>query len=86
MKKNILAGYDNLLNPTPTAPAAQEQAPTEKVRGNYKTVCYSINPDVAEKMRYIARYDRKKLNEVVTEAFAAYIAAWKPTNEKPLKF
>ena len=83
MKKNIIKGYDSLLNPTPIA--AQEQAPVERVKGNYKTVCYSINPDVAEKMRYIARYDRKKLNEVVTEAFAAYIEQWEPTKEKPIK-
>lgn len=86
MKKNITTGYSDLLNPTPAETPAAAQEPAKKAKGNYKTVCYSIDADIAEKMRYIAHYDRKKINVVVVEAFAAYIANWKPTNEKPIKF
>lgn len=65
------------------APAATPQEPT-KQRGNYKTVCYSIPTDVADKIRYIAYWDRKKLNAVVVEAFRAYCENWKPsTDEQP---
>lgn len=87
MKKvDITAGLDALLT-QPTgkdqAPAATPQEPA-KQRGNYKTVCYSIPTDIADKIRYIAYWDRKKLNAVVVEAFAAYCENWKPsTDAKP---
>ena len=91
----LTGGLDALLSAAPIATpqeqpaapvAATAEEPGAKVRGNYKTVCYSIPPDIADKMRYIARYDRKKLNAVVVEAFAAYINGWEPaTDEKPVK-
>jgi len=87
MKKNITVGFDNLLNPNTTK--AQEPAQgtdTGKEKGNYKTVCYSIPPETAEKIRKIAAWDRKKINAVVTEAFEQYAAKWKPTVEEPPKF
>lgn len=92
MKKNLATNYGNLLNTNPTK--AQEpinDTPTEKatitrITGNYKTVCYSIPPETAEKIRKIAAWDRKKINAVVTEAFEQYAAKWKPTVEKPPKF
>lgn len=86
MKKNITTGFDNLLNPNTGKAPAPEQAPTtEKVKGNYKTVCYSIPPETAEKIRKIADWDRRKINAVVTEAFEQYAAQWKPIVAKPPK-
>ena len=91
-KKNtiIAAGLNGLLAPAaPVAPAVEPEqaaAAEQPAKGNYKTVCYSIPPEVAEYMRYIARYDRKKINAVVVEAFAAYINSWRPApQEKPKK-
>ena len=86
MKKNetIAAGLNGLLTATP-----QEQQPAQepaKIKGNYQIVCYSIPPDLAEKIRYIAYYDRRKLNAVVADAFASYIKQWQPAPyEKPRK-
>lgn len=88
-KNNIIeAGLNGLLTPTAQTPGPQDPAQEpEKVKGNYKTVCYSISPELADKIRYIAYWDRKKLNAVVTEALTAYCDAWKPaTGEKPKKF
>lgn len=94
-KNNIIAGgLQGLLAPaaatvTPQDPGQQEQAPkrVKREKGDYKTVCYSIPPELAEKIRYIAYWDRKKLNAVVVEAFTAYCEQWKPaTGEKPKKF
>lgn len=77
-KKELLAdGLGGLLNPDGQTPA---KAP------KLKTVCYYITPELDEKIRYIAYYDRKKITEVVTEAFNAYIEKWKPApNPKPRK-
>ena len=87
MKKNITTGFDNLLNPNPTKAQETVQEPaTEKVKGNYKTVCYSIPPETADKIRKIAEWDRRKINAVVTEAFEQYAASWKPVVSKPPKF
>ena len=87
MRKNINTTYGSLLNPTPTKAQANEQEPaTEKVKGDYKTVCYSIPPATADKIRKIAAWDRKRINAVVTEAFEQYAANWKPAVAKPPKF
>ena len=87
-KKNniITAGLNGLLGPAPasTPDVRQEQAEKPaKQRGNYTTVCYSIPPEIAEKIRYIAYWDRKKINAVVVEAFEQYAAKWKPDGETP---
>ncbi len=89
----IAAGLNGLLSapaqPQETAPTAAPQEPEQapKQKGNYKTVCYSIPPELAEKIRYIAYWDRKKLNAVVVEAFEQYAANWNPsTGEKPKTF
>jgi hypothetical protein len=92
-KKNniIAAGLNGILGPAtatpqaPTATAAPDAPKPERIKGNYKTVCYSIPPELAEKIRYIAYWDRKKLNAVVTEAFEMYCNAWAPAGEKPKK-
>lgn len=75
MKKTAIAGLDDLL-----AAGPQETAPAP--RRAYKTVCYSLDAELADKIRYIAYWDRKKLNAVVAEALADYIAKWEPAREK----
>lgn len=88
MKKNVTAGLNGLLNTVPAQEPKQEQAePTVKRGGkNCKVVSYSLTAELDEKMRYIAYFDRKKINAVVTEAFEAYIANWNPApQEKPKK-
>lgn len=87
-KKNdiIAGGLNGLLNPTATEPTTVQAEPeTTKAKPRNKTVCYSIPVEVADKVKYIAHYDRKTVGGVVTEALAAYIDAWKPTTEKPRK-
>lgn len=91
----IAAGLNGLLSAPAqlqgttanTAPTPQETEQAPKQKGNYKTVCYSIPPELAEQMRYIAYWDRKRLNAVVVEAFQQYAANWKPTTgEIPGRF
>ncbi len=84
--KNISAGLEGLLA-TKAAPAKEtateaRPAPAQPARakGNYKTVCYSIPPEVAEKVKEIAYWDRKKINEVVIEAFEKFYEDWKPSD------
>lgn len=85
-KTQITTGLNDLLNPT-TAPAT---APTEKeakAAKDYKTYCYSLPVEVAEKIEYIARYDRRKQNAVLAEAINQYAARWTPAPEpKPRTF
>ena len=89
MKKNVTAGLNGLLNSLPAQEPQQEQGtPATAKRGGKtcKIVSYSLTAELDEKMRYIAYYDRKKINAVVIEAFEAYIANWKPApQEKPKK-
>lgn len=90
MKKNVTAGLNGLLNPTISAQDTRQDqetpAPGKRGGRNFKVVSYSITPELDEKMRYIAYYDRKRINAVVTEAFNAYISNWKPApQEKPKK-
>ncbi len=81
-KKDIInASLDGLLNKD-----AQKEQETTAEAPKVKTVCYYISPKLDEDIRYIAYYDRKKINEVVAEAFAQYIKNWKPApNPKPKK-
>lgn len=84
MKKDIIAGgLDGLLNPQNST--TQEQPKEPKQKGNYKIICSNIRTDLVEKLEYIAYWDRKKKNAVINEALEAYIAAWKPQQEKPKK-
>jgi hypothetical protein len=82
--RKVETGLSGLLNPTPAIPRKaatavptqeQPQAP-EKSKGNYKTVCYSIPPAVAENIKRVAWYERKKINAVVTDAFEKYVEQW----------
>lgn len=89
MKKNVTAGLNGLLNSLPGQDTRQEQeTPTTAQRKGKtcKVVSYSLPAELDEKMRYIAYFDRKKINAVVSEAFEAYIANWTPApQEKPKK-
>jgi len=75
MKKKELKGLDALVQPEQLKPT-ETARPTAKKE--YKTVSYSINALLDEQMRYIAYFDRKEINEVVEEAFRAYVKKWKP--------
>ncbi len=80
--RKVETGLVGLLNPTPaiprkTAALTQEQPQEpEKSKGNYKTVCYSIPPAVAESIKRVAWYERKKINAVVTDSFVKYVEQW----------
>lgn len=88
--KKVAAGLNGILNPTPAQVVKNESRTKadrsaqgeEKAKGKYKTVCYSIPPEVAERIRYIAWYDRKKINAVVAEAFEQYATRWEKNNPK----
>lgn len=80
--KKLQQGLNGLLNPTPQETQAQEQEqPTTKANKVYKAVCYNLHPDIIEKVKYIAYIDRKRANEVVTEALTDYFSKWKPAKE-----
>lgn len=85
-KKNAAAIACNLaalMEPTPAqaAPQTAPEAPTPKAKGNYKTVCYSIPPALAEQIRRAAYIDRKTIGAVVAEAFEMYLKQWEPMPE-----
>lgn len=89
MKKNgnIKAGLEALLTPADTKKetaeaGAQTSTPAKNGRSERKIVCYSIDTELADKIRYIAWYDRKKINEVVEEAFMKYVNDWNATTIK----
>lgn len=84
-KSQIAGGLNGLLAPTTNATTPKAQALTtepEQVKGNYKTVCYSIPPEVADKIKDIAYWDRKKINAVVVGAFTEYAAKWDKANKR----
>lgn len=72
--------------PAKKAPASQHMeqkpAPEEPAKkGNYKTVCYSIPPDLAEEIKRVAYIDRRTIGAVVADAFREYLDKWKPAPE-----
>ena len=86
-KKQIAAGINGLLNTAPTTTQKPEANTNEERRPN-RTVCYSLPSEVIDGIKYIAYFDRRKLNAVVTEAFAQYIERWNNAEhkiEKPKK-
>ena len=95
-KQDVLGGLSGLLS-TPQAPkptTSTPQAPAQDpIRGTMKTprgstirVCYNLNTDVVAKIKALAAYDRKNINEVYNEALQAYIDSWTPTPQEPPKF
>lgn len=89
-KKKIAGGLNGLIQ-SATAPTQEQQpakveAPKEQApKAPTKTACYSLPVDVIEGMKYIAYFDRRKLNAVVAEAFAQYIDRWNNTEHKAEK-
>lgn len=95
-KQNVLGGLSGLLNTPPQAPkptTSTPQAPVqdqEPPRGTMKAprgttvrVCYNLDKDLVVKVKKIAKYDRKNINEIYTEALQAYIDSWTPTPQEP---
>lgn len=82
-KKQIAEGLSGLLAPkTPTEQATK----TERGQVERRVVSFSTDAELAEKIDYIAYYDRKAKSTVITEALRAYVAAWTPApQEKPRK-
>lgn len=76
-QNKIAGGLNGLLNPTPAQQPAQEpEQKAARTRGNYKAVCYAIKPETAERIKFIAYWDRKKINALVDEVLGAYVADW----------
>ena len=77
-KSQIAGGLNGLLAPTTNATTPKAQATTtepEQVKGNYKTVCYSLPPDIADRIRAQAAAERRTIGAVVAQALADYLAA-----------
>ena len=97
IKKQIQGGLNGLLNNRTQAttnaatvePTATPQEPVQahgtmkSERGTTVRVCYNLNADLVAKIKAIAAYDRKNINEVYNEALAAYIESWTPTPQAP---
>ena len=66
-KKQIAAGINGLLNTAPTTTQEPEANTNEERRPN-RTVCYSLPSEVIDGIKYIAYFDGRRLNGVVTEA------------------
>lgn len=64
------AATDHKRAAEPQATPAQTPA-----RGNYKTVCYSLPPDIADRIRAQAAAERRTIGAVVAQALADYLAA-----------
>lgn len=95
-KKQIQGGLSGLLKPTqpaqaPTATVTPQepvkaQGVMKSERGTTVRVCYNLNADVVAKVKAIAAYDRKNINEVYNEALQAYIESWTPAPQEPPQF
>lgn len=61
------------LGPQPLTTPAKAQGQRE--RGNYKTVCYSLPPVIAERIKAQAAAERRTIGAVVAQALEDYIEA-----------
>lgn len=86
-KKQIAAGLSGLMNTaTPQEQAAPDTTATES-NGRKTVLSFSVDEQLAENIRYIAYYDRRKISAVIAEALERYVKEWTPaTQEKPRKF
>lgn len=88
-KKKIAGGLNGLIQsgtaPTQEQPVKVEAPQEQAAKVPTKAVCYGLPVDVIEGVRYIAYYDRRKLNAVVAEALAEYIDRWNNTEHKAEK-
>ena len=93
-KKQIQSGLSGLLNPNPvqaptptvetsTAQPVQAHGKLKSARGTTVRVCYNLNAELVEKIKRLAEYERKNINEVYNEALEAYIKNWTPTVMEP---
>ena len=80
-KKQLEQGLNGLLNPTPQEQPTETPAKAKKV---YKAVCYNLHPNDIENVCKIAKYEGKRVNEVVTDALHYYFENWEAIpQEKP---
>ena len=84
-KKQIAAGLNGLLkSANPQEQANPATAPVVRAK---TVLSFSVDETLAENIRYIAYYDRRKISAVITEALQKYVSEWEPTpQEKPRKF
>ena len=85
-KENVRGGLSGLLNTPTQAPTPTTATPQEPARGTTTRVCYNLNAELVAKVKAIAAYDRKNINEVYNEALQAYIDSWTPTAQEPPQF
>lgn len=75
---------------TPQEPVQVEEPTTARTmkseRGTTVRICYNLNAELVAKVKAIAAYDRKNINEVYNEALAAYIDSWTPAPQEPPQF
>lgn len=70
---------DQATPTTPTPATTEPAAPPARKRGRprtrdgYTTVSYNIESELAERIRYCAYLERRKMNEVITDAFKMYL-------------
>lgn len=78
-KKELTQGLSGLLSAT-----QQDQPAPGRKRKVYESVCWNLHPNDVENVKKIAKYEGRKINDVVTEALRMYFKNWKPTpQEKP---
>lgn len=66
-----LEGLKSSAPQEPTGGSATASA--QKVKGNYKTVCYSIPPELADRMRAQALREGRTIGSTVARAFREYL-------------
>lgn len=83
-KTQIAAGLAGLMAQPAQLESVRRSAPQEptgdrgtveaqKIKGNYKTVCYSIPPELADRMRAQAHREGRTLGATVARAFREYL-------------
>jgi hypothetical protein len=94
-KKQAQGGIQDLLNPNRNKETSTKTAITEVTeqssrlkspRGTTVRVCYNLNAELIAKVKAVAHYDRKNINEIFNEALQNYIDNWQPIQQEPPKF
>lgn len=94
-KKQAQGGIQDLLNPNRNKETSTKTAITQVTeqsgrlkspRGTTVRVCYNLNAELIAKVKAVAHYDRKNINEIFNEALQNYIDNWQPIQQEPPKF
>ena len=68
------AQLEGLKSSAPQEPTrGYATASAQKVKGNYKTVGYSLEPELAELMKAQAKKERRTIGATVSQAFREYL-------------